>query len=72
MKFAAAENFIRHGFRRDAAKLFLENLGGADSIAAIMRTAFRLLIPASIFRWNRERKRRTAIQRFGTIADVMK
>ena len=72
MKFAAAENFIRHGFRREAAKLFLENLGGASSISQVMRTAFRLLIPASIFRWNRERKRRSAIQRFGNIGDVMK
>jgi len=72
MKFAAAENFIRHGFRREAAKLFLENLGGASSISQIMRTAFRLLIPASIFLWNRERKRRRAIQRFGSIANVIK
>ena len=72
MKFAAAENFIRHGFRREAAKLFLENLGGASSISQIMRTVFRLLIPASLFRWNRERKRRSDIQRFGNIADVMK
>ena len=71
MKFAAAENFIRHGFRREAARLFLDNLGGADSIAAIIRTAFRLLIPASIFRWNRERKRRSAAHRFGKIADVI-
>jgi alpha-1,3-rhamnosyltransferase len=72
MRFAAAENFIRHGFRREAAKLFLENLGGASSISQMIRTAFRILIPASIFRWNRERKRREAVQRYGNIADVMK
>ncbi|PYS98667.1 MAG: hypothetical protein DMF63_14855 [Acidobacteria bacterium] len=67
MKFAATENFIRHGFRREAAKLFLENLDGASSISQIMRTAFRLVIPASIFKWNRERKRRNAIEHFGNI-----
>ena len=72
IKFAAAENFIRHGFRREAAKLFLENIGGASSISQIIRTAFRLLIPASIFLWNRERKRRGAIRRFGNIANVIK
>jgi hypothetical protein len=71
MKFAAAENFIRQGFRREAAKLFLENFGGASSFSQIMRTAFRLLIPASIFRWNRERKRRSDAQRFGKITDII-
>jgi alpha-1,3-rhamnosyltransferase len=71
MKFTAAENFIRHGFRREAARLFLENFKGARSMTEILRTAFRLLIPASLFRWNRERKRRNAVRQFGNIAGVV-
>ncbi|MEO8572391.1 MAG: glycosyltransferase [Pyrinomonadaceae bacterium] len=72
MKFAAAENFVRHGFRRSAAKLFLENLGGASSISQIVSTAFRLAIPESLFRWNRRRKQDRAIQEMGSLDDVMK
>ncbi|HUR98555.1 MAG TPA: glycosyltransferase [Pyrinomonadaceae bacterium] len=72
MKFAAAENFIRHGFRREAAKLFLENLDGASSISHIASTAFRLAIPQSLFRWNRRRKQELAVQRRGSLNDVMK
>lgn len=69
MKFEAVPNFVRHGFRREAAQLFLENLTGATSISQILRTAFRLAIPASLMRWNRERKRRNAIQRNGRLDD---
>ena len=65
MKFEAADNFIRHGFRREAAQLFLENLGGSPSIAKTIDTAFRLAIPASLFQWNRRRKRDDAIARYG-------
>jgi alpha-1,3-rhamnosyltransferase len=72
MKFAAAANFLRHGFRRQAARLFLENLRGATSVAQIASTAFRLALPKSLFEWNRRRKLETAAGRFGNLDAVMK
>jgi hypothetical protein len=72
MKFEAAENFVRHGFRHEAARLFLENLGGATSLIQILRLALRLAIPTTLFQWNREQKRRNAMDKLGTLDDVMK
>lgn len=71
LKFAAAENFVRHGFRYEAARLFIENLRGAPSVTSILRTAFRLAVPQTLFQWNRRRKRRNASARFGSLDDVM-
>jgi hypothetical protein len=72
MKFAAAENFVRHGYRREASKLFMRNLGGASSISQIVSTAFRLAVPGSLFQWNRRRKQDRAVQRLGSIDEVIK
>ncbi len=72
MKFAAAANFVRHGFRREAAQLFLENLRGASSLAEVIGTAVRLALPGSVFQWNRRRKREDAANRFGKLEDAMK
>ena len=72
MKFAAASNFVRHGFRREGARLFLENLRGAASLSQLAGTALRLLIPESLFRWNRSRKREAAARRFGRLDEAMK
>ena len=72
MKFAAAENFVRHGYRREASKLFMQNLSGASSISQIVSTAFRLAVPESLFQWNRRRKQDRAVQRLGSIHEVMK
>lgn len=71
LKFAAAENFVRHGFRYEAARLFIDNLRGAPSVTSILRTAFRLAVPQTLFQWNRRRKRRNASARFGSLDDVM-
>lgn len=71
LKFAAAENFVRHGFRYEAARLFIDNLRGARSLSDILRIAFRLAVPQTLFQWNRRRKRRNASARFGTLDDVM-
>ena len=72
MKFNAVDNFIRHGFRREAAELFLENLGGAPSTSKILDTAFRLAIPQSIFQSNRRRKRAAGIARYGKLEDLIR
>jgi alpha-1,3-rhamnosyltransferase len=72
MKFEAAENFVRYGFRREAARLFVENIRGATSMSQVLGTAFRLAVPQSLFQWNRRRKRRNAAARFGKLDDVIK
>jgi len=71
MKFMAAENFVRHGFRREAARMFAENLRGAPSVSHIVRTAVRIAVPQTLFQWNRRRKRQNAAVRFGKIEDLM-
>ncbi len=71
MKFEAAENFVRHGFRREAARLFIENIRGAASLSQILGTAFRLAVPQSLFQWNRRRKRRNAAVRFGKLDEMI-
>jgi alpha-1,3-rhamnosyltransferase len=67
MKFAAVENFVRHGFRREGVRLFIDNIGGAESAAQIAKTAFRLAVPQAMFQWNRRRKRASAAKRLGKI-----
>ena len=71
MKFAAVENFVRHGFRREATQLFFENLGSAESAGYAARMAFRLVVPQTLFQWNRRRKREAAAKRLGHIDDLM-
>lgn len=71
MKFAAAENFVRHGFRREAARLFLENVRGAPSVSQIIATAFRLVLPQSLFQWNRRRKQKRAAASFGSLGELI-
>ena len=72
MKFNAADNFIRNGFRRDAAQLFLENLSAAPSIGKVFDTALRLAVPQTLFQWNRRRKRVRGIAKYGKLEDLMK
>ena len=67
LKFEAAFNHVRHGHRREAAWLFLQNLGGAKSPAQIAKMLFRLAIPPTIFQQNRARKRREAILKYGKL-----
>ena len=67
LKFEAVFNHVRHGHRREAAWLFLQNLGGAKSPAQIAKMLFRLAVPPTIFHWNRMRKRREAIRKYGKL-----
>ena len=71
MKFAASENLVRHGFRYEAARLFVENIRGARSVADVFRTALRLAIPQTLFQWNRRRKRENTRKRYGKLEDVL-
>jgi alpha-1,3-rhamnosyltransferase len=72
MKFAAVENFVRHGYRHEARKLFAQNVRGATSASHLLNTALRLAVPEALFTWNRRRKLRNAVGRFGTLDAAMK
>lgn len=67
VKFNSVANHIRQGHRREAAWLFLQNLSGAKSPAQIAKMLFRLSIPQTFFQWNRTRKRREAIAKYGKL-----
>jgi len=67
LKFKSILDYIRHGKKREAARLFRENFGGATSASAIAKTLFRLSIPQSIFQWNRQRKKRNAARKYGKL-----
>ena len=67
VKFEAVFNHVRHGKRREAVSLFRENLGGARSIAQVAKMLFRLAVPQTFFQWNRERKRKKAIAKYGKL-----
>ncbi|MGC2238977.1 MAG: glycosyltransferase [Pyrinomonadaceae bacterium] len=67
VKFEAVFNYVRHGKRREAVSLFLENLGGAKSPVQIAKMLFRLAVPQTIFQWNRRRKRQKAIEKYGKL-----
>lgn len=58
LKFNSVLDYIRHGKKREAARLLRENIGGAKSVSDVARTLFRLSIPQVIFQWNRQRKKR--------------
>ena len=72
LRFAASENLVRHGFRYDAARLFVQNVRGARSVAGVFRMALRLAVPQTLFQWNRRRKREIAAKRYGKLQDVLR
>ena len=67
LKFDAVLSYIRHGKRYEGLKLFYENLNGAQSLAQIGKTLFRLTVPAPLFDWNRKRKRRRTTEIYGKL-----
>lgn len=67
LKFNAAVDYMRHGKKREAVSLMRGNFGGAESFSQIARMILRLSIPRFAFEWNRERKRKTAIERYGKL-----
>jgi alpha-1,3-rhamnosyltransferase len=67
MKFRAVADLIRGGKKAEALKLFAENRHGAGSFAEVVKTAMRLAVPRALFQWNRRRKRRQAIEKYGKL-----
>lgn len=60
IKFRYVADFTRHGNKKEAWKMFRENLSGAESVAEIGKNLARLVIPRKLFLWNRERKAQKA------------
>jgi alpha-1,3-rhamnosyltransferase len=67
LKFKGVLDYIRVGRKQEAWKLFRENRSGSRSQFDTMRTLARLLTPQPIFQWNRARKRRRAISKYGRL-----
>ncbi|HEX8735469.1 MAG TPA: glycosyltransferase [Pyrinomonadaceae bacterium] len=67
LKFQSVADYVRHGHRREAINLFFNNLRGAKSPAQIGKMLFRLAVPQTLFQWNRKRKRRLAIEKYGKL-----
>lgn len=67
LRFRSVANYVRSGHRKEAFGLFRESFGSASSFAEVMREAIRLAVPRPVFEWNRKRKRRNAIARYGKL-----
>ena len=67
LKFRAVSDHVRHGKRREAFRLFQENLSGRESVYHAARVFTQMAVPVPLFQWNRERKRRKAIARYGRL-----
>ena len=67
LKFQSVADYVRHGHKREAINLFFNNLSGAKSAGQIGKMLFRLAAPQKVFQWNRRRKRRKAIEKYGKL-----
>lgn len=66
-KLEAAANLARHGFRGEAFKLIRRNAHAAGSSSQLAELLLRVAIPQSLFQWNRRRKMRRAVERYGKL-----
>ena len=67
LQFNAIANFIRHGNRREAFSMLIKNKSGAKTSAQIAKILFRLAVPPTLFKWNRRRKKRKALEKYGKL-----
>ena len=67
LRFNAVFDHIRRGDRRAAATLFRENISGARSFGQVLKMLARFAVPPTLFRWNRGRKRRATIKKYGRV-----
>lgn len=67
MKFKAVTEYLRNGCRRESVPLLWENLSGATSPAEMVKTLARLSVPQTLFLWNRRRKRKAGIKKYGKL-----
>jgi alpha-1,3-rhamnosyltransferase len=67
LKFKCVSDYVRGGFKKEAWTLFRENRGGSRSAADTIGTLARLAVPQALFQWNRTRKRRNAMLKYGKL-----
>jgi hypothetical protein len=67
-RFHSAEEFIRRGRKRRAARLLLGGLGGVPSPAAGAMILLKLLTPHALIERKRRRGRERAFARYGAIS----
>lgn len=68
MKFKAVTEYLRNGCRRESVPLLWENVSGATSPTEMIKTLARLSVPQTLFLWNRRRKRRAGIKKYGKLS----
>lgn len=66
-KLNSVDQFIRAGDIGRAFSMLWENKNTAQSNSQIAKLLFRLIIPTPFFQWNRERKKRLAIKKYGKL-----
>lgn len=66
-QFAGAEDLLRLGEKSKAFKLLRQNIAGAPSNAAVLRTFGRLCVPYTLIKWHKRRKEAQAAQRYGKL-----
>lgn len=67
IRFNRAEDFLRIGEKAAALRLMFHNLGGVTSARSFARMLIRLVVPFSLVRRRKERLRRLAGKRYGSI-----
>lgn len=67
MKFKAVTEYLRNGCRRQSIPLLWKNLSGATSATEMVKTLARLSVPQTLFLWNRRRKRKAGIKKYGKL-----
>lgn len=67
LKFNCILQLIREGRKKEAARLFRKNIGGASSLNAIGKLAIRFLVPSRLLQWRRNLVRRKTIEKYGTL-----
>jgi len=67
IKFRCVADFIRRGQKKEAMKMFWENLSGASSAAAAGKLLFRFFVPTGLLRRRRDLIERQTIKKYGKI-----
>ena len=67
LRFRAVSGCIRSGHKSEAMSLFWKNRNGATSLLQAAKILGQIAVPQRLFQWNRSRKRRNAIAKYGKL-----
>ncbi len=70
LRFNATADYIRRGDKIGAFSLMRNNLRGAASNLQIAEMLVRLAVPHKIFSWNRNRKHRQIVNKYGNLNEL--